>query len=114
MVADRVDMCSDEVSIAIVGKYTGMHDSYISVIKALKHAAIEAGLHLQIEWVEASDLEPNCQTLDHKRFDAAWWRLRAARGVLIPGGFGDRGIEGKVLAANYCRTSNTPFLGISV
>jgi len=112
--ADRVDMCSDEVVIAIVGKYTGLHDSYISVIKALKHATVEAGLHLSIEWVDSGDLEPNAQLLDSRRYDNAWWRLKSAHGVLVPGGFGDRGVEGKVRAANYCRTSNTPFLGISV
>jgi CTP synthase len=114
MLADRADACMDEVIVAIVGKYTGLHDSYISVIKALKHASTEAGLHLSIEWVESGDLEPNVQQLDHKRFDAAWWRLKNTHGVLVPGGFGDRGIEGKVLAANYCRSSNTPYLGISV
>lgn len=114
MIADRVDMCTEEVTIAIVGKFTGLHDTYISVIKALKHAAVEAGLHLSIEWVVSSDLEPNAKTLDQKRYDAAWGRLQNAAGVLIPGGFGDRSIEGKVLAACYCRTSNIPFLGISV
>jgi len=114
MIADRVDSCTDELVIAIVGKYTGLHDSYISVIKALKHAAIECALHLSIEWVESGDLEPNAQSVDQKRFDAAWWRLKNAHGVLIPGGFGDRGIEGKILAANYARLSSTPFLGISV
>lgn len=114
IIADRVDSFNDEVNIAIVGKYTGLHDSYISVIKALKHAAIEAGLHLSIEWVESGDLEPNAQLLDHKRFDSAWVRLKQANGVLVPGGFGDRGIEGKVRAANYCRKSNTPYLGICV
>jgi len=114
IIADRVDTCTDEVLIAVVGKYTGMHDSYISVIKALKHAALEAGLHLSIEWVESSDLEPNAQLLDQKRYDTANWRLRNAHGVLVPGGFGDRGIEGKILAASYCRKSNTPYLGICV
>eukprot|EP00401_Gymnodinium_catenatum_P063204 CAMPEP_0117509534 /NCGR_PEP_ID=MMETSP0784-20121206/27524_1 /TAXON_ID=39447 /ORGANISM="" /LENGTH=622 /DNA_ID=CAMNT_0005305143 /DNA_START=70 /DNA_END=1935 /DNA_ORIENTATION=+ len=114
MLADRVDTCADEVAIAIVGKYTGLHDSYISVIKALKHAAVEVGLHLSIEWVESGDLEPNAQLLDHKRFDTAWWRLKNAHGVLVPGGFGDRGIEGKVLAASYCRSSQMPYLGICV
>eukprot|EP00929_Paragymnodinium_shiwhaense_P028028 TRINITY_DN16323_c0_g3_i1.p1 TRINITY_DN16323_c0_g3~~TRINITY_DN16323_c0_g3_i1.p1 ORF type:complete len:618 (+),score=144.73 TRINITY_DN16323_c0_g3_i1:118-1971(+) len=114
MVADRVDACVDEVSIAIVGKYTGLHDTYISVIKALKHATLEAGLHLQIEWVDSADLEPNAQQLDHKRFDAAWWRLKNARGVLVPSIGGERSIEGKVWATQFCRTSNTPFLGIGV
>lgn len=114
LLADRVDNCTDEVAIAIVGKYTGMHDSYISIIKALKHAAIEAGLHLTIEWVESSDLEPNAQRLDRRRYDSAWYRLKNVHGVLVPGGFGDRGIEGKILAANYCRSGLTPYFGICV
>eukprot|EP00928_Gymnodinium_smaydae_P088438 TRINITY_DN72521_c0_g1_i1.p1 TRINITY_DN72521_c0_g1~~TRINITY_DN72521_c0_g1_i1.p1 ORF type:complete len:661 (-),score=86.06 TRINITY_DN72521_c0_g1_i1:175-2031(-) len=114
MIADRVDSCSEEVVIAIVGRYTGLHDSYISVIKALKHATIEAGLHLSIEWVDSGDLEPNVQLLDHKRHDAAWWRLKNAHGVVVPAGApGDRGIEGKVMVANFCRSSNTPYLGIN-
>lgn len=112
LLADRVDTCSHEVAVAVVGKYTGLHDSYLSVIKALKHAAIECGYHLTIEWVDSADLEPNAQLSDPKRHDAAWWRLKNAQGVLLPGGFGDRVIDGKVRAANYCRTSNTPFLGI--
>lgn len=112
LIADRVDTCTDEVVIAIVGKYTGLHDSYISVIKALKHAAVEASFHLSIEWVDSADLEPNAQHVDSRRYDSAWWRLKSANGVLVPGGFGDRGIEGKIRAAQYCRSSNTPYLGI--
>jgi len=113
VLADRVDGCKDEVTIVIVGKFTGLHDSYISVIKALKHAAVEAGLHLGIEWVDSADLEPNAQLSDSRRYDNAWWRLKSALGVLVPGGFGDRAVEGKILAANWCRNSNTPYLGIA-
>mmetsp|Transcript_43440 Transcript_43440/g.93060 ORF Transcript_43440/g.93060 Transcript_43440/m.93060 type:complete len:599 (-) Transcript_43440:76-1872(-) len=113
LLADRVDLCSEEVVIAVVGKYNGLHDSYLSVIKALKHATVEVGLHLCVEWVESGDLEPNVQSLDPRRYETAWWRLKSANGVLVPGGFGDRGAEGKIRAINYCRTSNTPFLGIA-
>lgn len=114
VVADRVDSGGEEVSIAIVGKYTGMLDSYVSVIKGLKHATIEAGLQLHITWVESSDLEPNTRQLEPARHEAAWTKLRSAQGVLVPGGFGDRGIEGKVLAAHYCRTARVPYFGICV
>jgi CTP synthase len=103
-----------EVIIAVVGKYTGNHDSYVSVIKALKHAAIEAGVHLVLEWVESQDLEPNMRQLDSKKYDSAWRRLKGCHGILVPGGFGDRGIEGKIMTASYARTSNTPYLGICV
>jgi CTP synthase len=112
IMADRVDACGMEVIIALVGKYAGNHDAYVSVIKGLKHASIEAGLHLVIEWVDSQELEPNMLQIDSKRYDSAWRRLKAAHGVLVPGGFGDRGTEGKIMAANYCRTSDTPYFGI--
>lgn len=114
MFADRVDQCTQEVVIGIVGKYTGNPDAYVSVIKALKHSAIEAGVHLVIEWIEAGELEPNMCKLDSKRYDSAWRRLKSSHGILVPGGFGDRGIEGKIMTAAHCRASNTPYLGICV
>jgi CTP synthase len=113
-IADRTDACKEDVVIAVVGKYTNNPDAYLSVVKALKHAALEAGLHLTINWVESSDLEPNVERIDAKRHDMAWASLRSANGVLVPGGFGNRGIEGKVMTANYCRTSSVPYLGICV
>lgn len=113
ILADRADTCTDEISIAVVGKYSGLNDSYISVLKALKHASLEANLHLVVEWVESADLEANTQQSDSRRHDNAWWRLKSCSGVVVPGTFGDRSIEGKIRAAHYCRTSQTPFLGIS-
>jgi len=113
-IADRTDACTEDVQIAVVGKYTSNPDAYISVVAALKQAALEAGLHLTIKWVESSDLEANVERMDAKRHDAAWESLRSAQGVLVPGGFGNRGIEGKVMTANYCRTNNVPYLGICV
>lgn len=111
-VADRVDQLTEEVTIGIVGKYTGLQDSYLSVIKALKHASIEAGLHLVLEWIESSDLEPNMRQQDPARYDSAWRRIKLVNGVLCPGGFGDRGIEGKAACSKYCRESKTPYFGI--
>tara|TARA_B100000212_G_scaffold132573_2_gene99472 strand:+ start:2432 stop:4048 length:1617 start_codon:yes stop_codon:yes gene_type:complete len=102
--ADRVDNLGDEVRIAMVGKYTGLTDSYLSVIKSLQHASYVVNRSLVIDWIEASNLE--------KSSHSDWDVLRAADGVLVPGGFGDRGIEGKILAANYARTNNIPYLGI--
>jgi CTP synthase len=110
--ADRVDMLTEEIVIGIVGKYTGLQDSYLSVLKSLKHASIEAGLHLVIEWIESTDLEPNMRSQDPSKYDSAWRRLKMVNGILCPGGFGDRGIEGKALCAKYCRESNTPYFGI--
>mmetsp|Transcript_65318 Transcript_65318/g.144488 ORF Transcript_65318/g.144488 Transcript_65318/m.144488 type:complete len:622 (+) Transcript_65318:84-1949(+) len=114
VLAERMDRCDDEVSIAVVGKYTGNPDAYVSVVKALQHAALEAGFHLGIVWVDSSALEPNIKQVDANLYEASWKALRSAQGVLVPGGFGSRGIEGKVLTANYCRTNDVPYLGICV
>eukprot|EP00927_Polykrikos_kofoidii_P057188 TRINITY_DN51308_c0_g1_i1.p1 TRINITY_DN51308_c0_g1~~TRINITY_DN51308_c0_g1_i1.p1 ORF type:complete len:688 (+),score=125.52 TRINITY_DN51308_c0_g1_i1:116-2065(+) len=114
VLADRVDACCREISIALVGKYTGLQDAYTSVVKALQHAAVEAGLRLVLVWVESSDLELNTREVESERYAAAWDCLKAADGVLVPGGFGHRGIEGKILAANFCRTSGKPYFGICV
>ena len=102
--ADRVDNLGDDVHISIVGKYTGLTDSYLSVIKGLQHASYAVNRTLVIDWIEASNLE------DESHDD--WSTLKAADGILVPGGFGDRGTEGKILAANYARTNNVPYLGI--
>jgi CTP synthase len=102
--ADRVDNLGSDIHIAMVGKYTGLADSYLSVIKSLQHASYAVNRTLVIDWIEASNLEDDAHS--------DWETLRAAHGVLVPGGFGDRGIEGKILAANYARVNNVPYLGI--
>ncbi len=107
--ADKVDHLEKEVNIAMVGKYTGLSDSYLSVIKALQHSAFAVDRKLVIDWIESTDLDPNDVTENH---DEAWELLRAADGILVPGGFGSRGVEGKIAAANYARTNNVPYLGV--
>ena len=107
--ADKVDQLEKEVNIAMVGKYTGLSDSYLSVIKALQHSAFAVDRKLVIDWIESTDLDPNDVTENH---DEAWELLRAADGILVPGGFGSRGVEGKIAAANYARTNNVPYLGV--
>ena len=102
--ADRADLSTGDVRIAMVGKYTGLSDSYLSVIKGLQHASLAVGRNLVIDWIEASELET--------ANDPSWDLLKAADGILVPGGFGDRGIEGKILAANHARTNKIPYLGI--
>merc|ERR1719323_1576218 len=114
VIADRVDKCREEATIAVVGKYTGNPDAYVSVVKALQHAALEAGLRLNVAWVDSAALEANRQTQEPGRYVAAWKTLQSAEGVLVPGGFGNRGIEGKVAAAGYCRKGQVPYLGICV
>ena len=107
--AHHLDALEENVTIAMVGKYTGLSDAYLSVIKALQHAAMAADRKLTIDWLEASDLEPEASDDVH---EYAWSRLRAADGILVPGGFGHRGVEGKILAANYARTNGVPYFGI--
>ena len=107
--AHHLDTLTEEVHIAMVGKYTDLSDAYLSVIKSLQHAAMAVDRKLVIDWIEASHLEHGWDSEDHT---AAWTMLKAADGVLVPGGFGDRGIEGKILAAQHARTNKLPYLGI--
>ena len=107
-----MDGFTDEVRIALVGKYTGLQDSYLSVIKALQHAAIACGHKLVVEWIDATALEPGAEASDAEAFASSWETVRAAHGILVPGGFGDRGVPGKIAAIQYARESKTPFFGI--
>lgn len=113
------NMSGKEVRIALVAKYMGYNDTYLSVIRALEHAACEANYKLTFQWVDAehlvaSDTE-DCYSSDAKERELQqeqWRLLRGADGVLAPGGFGERGIEGKIIAARYCRENNVPYFGI--
>ena len=106
------DRLFDTVTIAIVGKYTDLHDSYISVYKALEHASLAYRRKLEIRWIEASNLEPEMNKTDPIQYHESWQNLCGADGVLVPGGFGSRGIEGMVLAAKWAREHKVPYLGI--
>lgn len=92
------------VKIAMVGKYVELHDSYISVNEALKHGGIATRSAVDINWIDSESLEANGVDLDEV--------FRDVDGILVPGGFGSRGIEGKILACNYARTHKIPYLGI--
>lgn len=92
------------VKIALVGKYVELHDSYISVNEALKHGGISTMSAVDIHWIDSESLEADDASLDEILGDMD--------GILVPGGFGSRGIEGKILAANYARTHDIPYLGI--
>lgn len=96
----------------MVGKYTGLSDSYLSVLKALLHASVPCLRKLIVDWVPASDLEDGTKEENPENYEAAWSLLKGADGILVPGGFGDRGVEGKILAAKYARENNVPYLGI--
>ncbi|KAH8152955.1 uncharacterized protein LAJ45_03182 [Morchella importuna] len=106
------DRLFDQVSIALVGKYTDLHDSYLSVIKSLEHSAMRCGRKLNLIWVEAEALETQMSTQDPAKYHKAWHDVCTANGVLVPGGFGVRGTEGMIAAAKWARTNNTPYLGI--
>ncbi len=106
--ADWVDMVDalrnpdKEVEIALVGKYISLHDAYISVVEALKHGGIAERATVNIRWVDSELLkEENMEET-----------LGNVQGILVPGGFGDRGIDGKILACQYAREHNIPFLGL--
>eukprot|EP01022_Parablepharisma_sp_SALTPOND_P013455 TRINITY_DN1800_c0_g1_i1.p1 TRINITY_DN1800_c0_g1~~TRINITY_DN1800_c0_g1_i1.p1 ORF type:complete len:480 (-),score=35.17 TRINITY_DN1800_c0_g1_i1:147-1586(-) len=93
-------------SIAFVGKYTGFQDSYLSVIKALQYASYYANIKLEIKWIEASDY----QLAETK--EAFFDKFASVDGILVPGGFGERGVEGKVAAVQLARTRKLPYLGL--
>jgi len=101
------------IHIALVGKYTNFSDAYHSVLSALRHASLKIEESLVIDWIDASNLEEASRNSDNcDRYEQSWKLLKAANGILVPGGFGDRGIEGKILAANYARLNRIPYLGI--
>ena len=99
---DKIHGVHRHVRIALVGKYTQLHDAYLSVIEALRHAGYTVGTHVAIRWVDSETLTE--ENLEEK--------LGGVCGILVPGGFGDRGIEGMILAAKYAREKNIPYLGL--
>ena len=106
------DHLFQSVSIALVGKYTNLHDSYLSVIKSLEHAAMACSHKLKLIWVDASHLESASEETSPVEFHKAWHELCSAQGIIVPGGFGNRGTEGMIKAANWARKNKTPYLGI--
>ncbi|KAG1365290.1 CTP synthase [Cocos nucifera] len=100
------------VKIAMVGKYTGLTDSYLSVVKALLHASVSCSLKPSIQWIAASDLEDESAKMTPEAHAVAWEALKSSQCILVPGGFGDRGVPGMILAAKYARENKVPYLGI--
>ena len=98
----RIHARKKTVKIALCGKYVTLHDAYLSVVEALSHGGFETGAKVEIEWVDSETIRPdNVEEL-----------LGSVDGVIVPGGFGNRGIEGKVLACKYAREHNIPYLGL--
>mgnify|MGYP003704031089 FL=1 len=100
---DRIDAASEPVEIAMVGKYVNLRDAYLSVIEALHHGGFAVGADVRIRWVSSDDLE-DPETADRT--------LAGVHGIVVPGGFGWRGIEGKVQAARFARERGVPYLGL--
>jgi CTP synthase len=99
---ESIEKRTKTVTIGIVGKYVQMHDAYLSVAEALRHAGYSHGARIRIEWIDSESLnEDNYRDI-----------LSRVSGMIVPGGFGGRGIEGKILAARYARENNVPYLGI--
>ncbi|XP_034467667.1 CTP synthase 1-like [Hippoglossus hippoglossus] len=110
--ADRSDRLLEHVSIALVGKYTKLSDSYTSVIKALEHSALAINHKLEVKYIDSADLETTTLQDEPVKYHEAWQKLCSSDGVLVPGGFGVRGTEGKMLAISWARKQNKPFLGV--
>jgi CTP synthase len=90
------------VNVALVGKYVELHDAYMSVREALKHAALSLGVEVNLSWIHSSDLEKG----------RGWDIMEMADGIIVPGGFGSRGTEGKIQTARFARENNVPYLGL--
>lgn len=99
---ERVKNINKTVTIALVGKYIKLHDAYLSVVEALSHAGYENGANINVKWIDAESVT----------YTSAKEILKGCDGILVPGGFGDRGVEGMICAANYARVNNVPYLGI--
>ena len=97
-----IETMDKEITIGLVGKYVQLHDAYLSVAEALRHAGYCFGTDVKIDWIDSEELnESNYEEI-----------LSKVNGIIVPGGFGDRGIEGMILAAKYARVNNVPYFGI--
>ena len=99
---ERIHSRNKKVTIGLVGKYVQLHDAYLSVAEALRHAGYAHGAAVSIKWIDS-------ETVNQRNVGEI---LSDCSGVVVPGGFGNRGIDGKIITANYCRVHNLPYLGI--
>ena len=99
---EKIKSRKKEVRIGLVGKYVQLHDAYLSVAEALQHAGYQCGTYVKIQWIDSEKLTE--QTVEEE--------LAGLQGIIVPGGFGNRGIEGMILAAGYAREKGIPYLGI--
>lgn len=101
---ERIKHRDKSVKVALVGKYTGLPDAYLSIVEALNHAGVANDVNVDIDWILSSDLDKASKEQVAKR-------LKGAKAVIVPAGFGDRGIDGMINAITYARENNIPFLG---
>lgn len=101
-IVEKQKTLDGSVKIALVGKYVELHDAYISIVESLTHAGIAHGVNVEIDWIDS------CEVTEENYED----KLKNADGILVPGGFGSRGIDGKILAVKYARENKVPYLGI--
>ena len=99
---EKMDSATETVTVALCGKYTELHDAYMSVVEALRHSAAYHDVRVDVRWV-------NTEKLEHEGADEL---LAGVDGILVPGGFGDRGVVGKIAAARYAREHKIPYLGL--
>ncbi len=101
---DRIAKRDKQVKIGLVGEYVSLHDAYLSVVESLNHAGFETGAKIDIKWINSNDVnENNVNSL-----------LGDCDGIIVPGGFGNNGVEGNICAAKYARVTNTPYFGIDL
>lgn len=101
-VVSNIENRSKEVTVGLVGKYVQLHDAYLSIVEALNHSGFFNHAHINIDWIDS-------ETLDESNYEE---RLKDVQGIIIPGGFGNRGVEGMILAAQYARENKIPYFGI--
>ena len=99
---DKIKAANEEITIGLVGKYVQLHDAYISVVESLKHAGYGEGVNVNIEWIDSEEI--TSENVKEK--------LAPCKGIVVPGGFGSRGVEGMIETVKYARENDLPFLGI--
>ena len=109
---ERVAAARDRTRVAIVGKYVDLPDAYLSVVEALRHGGLAHGIEVEVNWIASDDLAPPDGATDAEVDDRVAHLLAGMDGVLVPGGFGIRGVEGKIAAIRWARTHDVPFLGL--
>ncbi|VDD84146.1 unnamed protein product [Mesocestoides corti] len=109
---DHMTDATETIRVAVAGKYTKLSDAYLSLIKACEHAATNANCKLKVELVDTEDLEPAMELIAPEQYHEAWLSISNAQAVIVAGGFGPRGCEGKISVIRYCRERGVPFLGI--